>query len=269
RWIIRPAVAGKGNDGGQRCTATVTWRCVWHKFTVIKGLIEGKCRADVKSFNIAFLEGMRLHLLEAQESSRGLRRRHSLRESLALTASGGVSGSRRTSRDGSFSGRSLLSSFAGSEDGGSSRVFGRPEMGSLSDRGVEEWGRSSLALLDVREEARRLSDNLLQLDLAGGGNDDDGGANAQGWRSRKDKGMGSRQAEHQLTAVTGISRRVDGALTSLDATASQIRDATACLPSAQALAAVAEEDHETALAATCEDVCASGVAASAAAARHE
>lgn len=56
RWIIRPAGAGKGEDGEQRCTATVTWRCVWHKFTVIKGLIEGKCRADVKSFNIAFLE---------------------------------------------------------------------------------------------------------------------------------------------------------------------------------------------------------------------
>lgn len=43
-------------DGQRSCTATVTWRCVWHKFTVIKGLIEGKCRADVRSFNIAFLE---------------------------------------------------------------------------------------------------------------------------------------------------------------------------------------------------------------------
>ena len=51
RWIIRPA----GKDGNE-CTATVTWRCVWHKFTVIKGLIEGKCRSDVKSFNCAFLE---------------------------------------------------------------------------------------------------------------------------------------------------------------------------------------------------------------------
>lgn len=53
RWIIRTAA---GKDGKPACTATVTWRCVWHKFTVIKGLIEGKARADVKSFNIAFLE---------------------------------------------------------------------------------------------------------------------------------------------------------------------------------------------------------------------
>ncbi|CAN0109718.1 unnamed protein product, partial [Ectocarpus sp. 12 AP-2014] len=58
RWIIRPAAddEGSGSDGKPRCTATVTWRCVWHKFTVIKGLIEGKCRADVKSFNMAFLQ---------------------------------------------------------------------------------------------------------------------------------------------------------------------------------------------------------------------
>lgn len=55
RWIIRPAADEEGG-GKRRCTATVTWRCVWHKFTVIKGLIEGKCRADVKSFNIAFLQ---------------------------------------------------------------------------------------------------------------------------------------------------------------------------------------------------------------------
>ena len=51
RWIIRPA----GKDG-RACSATVTWRCVWHKFTVIKGIIEGKAREDVRSFNMAFLE---------------------------------------------------------------------------------------------------------------------------------------------------------------------------------------------------------------------
>lgn len=35
----------------------------------------------------------------------------------------------------------------------------------------KEWGRSSLALLDVREESRRLSADLLRMDLAlaGGG----------------------------------------------------------------------------------------------------
>lgn len=51
RWVIQRA--GTNRHG---CTATVAWRCVWHKFTVIKGLIEGKCRSDVRSFNIAFLE---------------------------------------------------------------------------------------------------------------------------------------------------------------------------------------------------------------------
>lgn len=67
---------------GEECTVTVSWRCVWHKFTVIKGLIEGKCRSDVQSFNIAFLEGMREHLVEKhvqtssrRPSSRGGRRK--------------------------------------------------------------------------------------------------------------------------------------------------------------------------------------------------
>ncbi|CAM9469778.1 unnamed protein product [Scytosiphon promiscuus] len=345
RWIIRPAGDGKGEGSEQRCTATVTWRCVWHKFTVIKGLIEGKCRADVKSFNIAFLEGMRLHLLEAQESSGGLRRRQSLRESLLLSASGGVSGSRRASRDRSFSGRSLLSSFAGSEEGGS-RVFGSPGAAAMSSLGVEdvikttwfsdrylpalrvfsilfilyislfwvrfqmrdeaergrmaagggggggsggekelmrlygEWGRSSLALLDVRAEARRLSDELLQLDLTGGGGDDSDGANGRGGRSRRGRGTGSRRSEEDSAVeqllreieerVSGISTRVDVALTSLDATASQIRDATACSPSAPPPAVPAGKGHEAAAAAAvCDGVCASGDAAAAVAARQE
>ncbi|CAM9305361.1 unnamed protein product, partial [Ectocarpus sp. 4 AP-2014] len=112
RWIIRPAAddEGSGSGGKPRCTATVTWRCVWHKFTVIKGLIEGKCRADVKSFSIAFLQGMQEHL--ESEGARGIKRCPSLRDALLSVGSG-----RRISRDRSLSGRSLLSPFADSEDG--------------------------------------------------------------------------------------------------------------------------------------------------------
>ncbi|CAM9680174.1 unnamed protein product [Pylaiella littoralis] len=283
RWIIRPAAAGE--DGQQCCTATVTWRCVWHKFTVIKGLIEGKCRADVKSFNIAFLEGMREHLVESRGplSSGVLKRRASLRESL-LSSSGGVGG-RRVSRERSFSGRSLLSSLAGSEEYGggvtgtgalsvedlskSARLFDRflpgirvfsilfvlyislfwvrhqiwDGRGAGGGGGWEggkdelmrlygEWGRSSLALLDVTEETRRLSADLSQLDL-----DLAGSARGRAGPSSKEKDSRRRYREatevEQLLRevedkVSRMSRRVDSALTTLDATASQIREEMAC-----------------------------------------
>eukprot|EP00903_Cladosiphon_okamuranus_P012668 g11848.t1 len=290
RWIIRPAAASK--DGQRSCTATVTWRCVWHKFTVIKGLIEGKCRADVRSFNIAFLEGMQEHLVESKvPMSGGLNRRSSFRDSL-LSASGGAGGGggRRASRDRSFSGRSLLSSFAGSDAGGgvslsalgvedrprgfdrllpAIRVFSiffilyislfwvRHQMRDGGDwrRGTAggftgsrdelmrlygEWGRSSLALLDVREETQRLAAELLQFDPRG----------RSGPPSGKDKGTESRRLEGEAVErllreieekVTGMSKRADSALATLDVTASQIRDAMACLPGTNAAAAADEQ----------------------------
>lgn len=72
---------------------------------------------------------MQEHLVEGKGTmSAGLsRRRSSLRDSL-LAASGGAAAGRRVSRDNSFSGRSLLSSFAASDAGGGV---------SLSSLGVE------------------------------------------------------------------------------------------------------------------------------------
>ncbi|CAN0261570.1 unnamed protein product, partial [Ectocarpus sp. 12 AP-2014] len=112
-----------------------------------------------------------------------------------------------------------------------------------------EWGRSSLALLDVREETRRLSGDLLQLDQAiaasrGGRRNAHGGSEAL-----DDLGDILREMEEK---VKRISQRADGALAALNETASQIRDATACPPAATAGAA-AGNDRITS---PCEDVCA-------------
>ncbi|CAM9593219.1 unnamed protein product [Ectocarpus sp. 6 AP-2014] len=250
RWIIRPAAEdeGSGSGGKPRCTATVTWRCVWHKFTVIKGLIEGKCRADVKSFNIAFLQGMREHL--ESEGARGIKRCPSLRDALLSVGSG-----RRISRDRSLSSRSLLSPFADSEDGDGGGGGGTGDALLSLNRSVEEWGRSSLALLDVREETRRLSGDLLQLDQAIGASRG-GRRNAHGVAEAVDDlGDILREMEEK---VKRISQRADGALEALNETASQIRDATACPPAATAGAAAGNDRNTT----PCEDVCAASGSAS-------
>ncbi|CAM9762053.1 unnamed protein product [Ectocarpus fasciculatus] len=118
-----------------------------------------------------------------------------------------------------------------------------------------EWGRSSLALLDVREETRRLSGDLLQLDQAigasrGGRRNTHGGPEAL-----EDLGEVLREMEKQ---VKRISQRADGALAALDETASQIRDATACPPApapAATAGAAAGNDRNTT---PCEGVCAAG-----------
>lgn len=105
---------------------TVSWRCVWRKFTVIKGLIEGKCRSDVQSFNIAFLEGMREHLVEKEVQT--VSRRPSSR------------GSRRKSREGSFSGssRRRYPSFDNQHEAGDE---GRERsMSAFADSEVSEFG---------------------------------------------------------------------------------------------------------------------------------
>jgi len=61
----------------------------------------------------------------------------------------------------------------------------------------KEWGRSSLALLDVREESRRLSADLLQLDLAltgGGGGGGGAMATSRGWSTGSAGGGGGKRA---------------------------------------------------------------------------
>ncbi|CAM9757838.1 unnamed protein product, partial [Phaeothamnion confervicola] len=80
RWLLQPA-----GDSGGRCRATVRWRCVWHKFTMIRGLIEAKCKGDVRSFNEAFVRGMAEHLAGRAAGPGGLSRARSL-QAMALAA---------------------------------------------------------------------------------------------------------------------------------------------------------------------------------------
>lgn len=63
---------------------------------------------------------------------------------------------------------------------------------------MQEWGRSSLALVDVREETKRLSDELEQLRLAGGGG---GGSGRSRGGSNKPVELGSETMEQLLRGV--------------------------------------------------------------------
>lgn len=79
---------------------------------------------------------------------------------------------------------------------------------------VQEWGRSSLALLDVREETRRLSAQVVELGLAsrGGGGFGSRGRGRSGEESRRDE-MALQQLLRDIEEKVGVERDPQNART--------------------------------------------------------
>ena len=62
---------------------------------------------------------------------------------------------------------------------------------------MQEWGRSSLALFDVREETKRLSDELAQFRLAAAG----GGGGVSSVSGRPRGGSNKPAAQHDSVSM--------------------------------------------------------------------